>query len=207
MSFFEKLTSAQVIEALGTVLSLIYLYLEVKEKKALWFVGILSSAIYAWVFFDAHFYADFALSVYYVIISIYGWIHWIKGASDETHHELEITRINIALSLKLFIITILLYLPILVILLYLPKYIGLLQSSFPYIDAFIAAASIVGTWMLSQKKLEHWYVWIVINITCIFLFYAKGLNTTAFLYLVYAIGSFTGLRTWLKTYQASKSHV
>jgi len=208
MSFLASVTISQWIEVIATLLSLIYLYLEVKEKKALWLFGILSSAIYAYVYFNSHFYADFGLMVYYVIISIYGWIHWIKGSqSNSTTPDLTICRITLRQTIKLTIITSIIYGVILLILLYLPQYIGLSESSFPYIDAFTSAASIVATWMLSQKILEQWYVWIVVNAICIFMYFAKDLNTTAFLFIIYTIGSVIGLRTWIKNFKATQIHV
>lgn len=60
-------------EIIGTVSGLIYLYLEVKEVVWLWPVGIITSGMYVVVFYDSKFYADMVLSIYYVIISIYGW--------------------------------------------------------------------------------------------------------------------------------------
>jgi nicotinamide mononucleotide transporter len=207
MSFLASVTISEWIEVIATILALIYLYLEVKEKKALWLFGILSSAIYAYVYFDSHFYADFGLMVYYVIISIYGWIHWIKGSQSNSTPDLTICRITIRQTIKLAIITSIIYGVILLILLYLPQYIGLSESSFPYIDAFTSAASIVATWMLSQKILEQWYVWIVVNAICIFMYFAKDLNTTAFLFIIYTIGSVIGLRTWIKNFKATQIHV
>lgn len=207
MSFLASITISEWIEIIATILALIYLYLEVKEKKALWLFGILSSAIYAYVYFNSQFYADFGLMIYYVIISIYGWIHWVKGSQSDSQPDLIISRITLKQTLNLLAITAVIYSIILLILLYLPKYIGLSESSYPYIDAFTSAASIVATWMLSQKILEQWYVWIVVNAICIYMYYAKDLKTTAILFIIYTIGSVIGLRTWIKNYKATQVHV
>lgn len=206
MSFLASITISEWIEVIATILALIYLYLEVKEKKALWLFGILSSAIYAYVYFNSQFYADFGLMIYYVIISIYGWIHWVKGSQSDSQPDLIISRITLKQTLNLLAITVVIYSIILLILLYLPKYIGLSESSYPYIDAFTSAASIVATWMLSQKILEQWYVWIVVNAICIFMYFAKDLKTTAFLFIIYTIGSVIGLRTWITNYKSVKIH-
>ena len=63
-------------EILGTLFSLIYLYFSIKQNIWLWPLGLISSAIYVYVFLKAGIYADMALQVYYVVISIYGWYQW-----------------------------------------------------------------------------------------------------------------------------------
>ena len=80
------------IEITGVVFSLIYLFLSIREKSALWFFGFLSSLLYIWVFFHSKLYAEISLQLYYLIISVYGWITW-QRKSEVTHNKsLVITR-------------------------------------------------------------------------------------------------------------------
>ncbi|MFT3739618.1 MAG: nicotinamide riboside transporter PnuC [Breznakibacter sp.] len=181
------------VELTATVLSLVYLYLEIKEKKLLWFFGIVSSALYAWVFFHSHFYADFGLSVYYVVISVYGWVHWGK-MGDNT--GLPIKNITTKTLVGVAAATVLCYLSLLGLLLYMPEYLGLASSALPFVDSFTVAASITATWMLSQKIIQHWYVWILVNAISVAMFGVKGLYFTSGLYVVYTAGSIIGLMTW-----------
>jgi nicotinamide mononucleotide transporter len=195
----------QWIEPLATVISIIYLYLEINEKKALWIFGILSSGLYAYVFFKSSFYADFTLNIYYVIISIYGWIHW-QGKQNSTDHVLPIKRITSKQIVLLIIGTTTSYFLLLMALLYIPEYFDLASSAFPYVDALVVAASISATWMLSQKIMEHWYVWIFGNAISIAMFGLKGLYFTSGLYLVYTIGSIIGLQTWKKNFASQHTN-
>lgn len=198
-TLIESILNSNPIEIIGIVLSLIYLYFEIKAKVLMWFFGIVSSAIMGIVFFQSGFYADMGLMLYYVIISIYGWIHWKKGSNEK---QLPITL----LTKKQAIATVLLlgvgYLVLLQILLHIPGIIGLKDSTFPYVDALTVAASMVATWMLSQKILEQWHIWIVVNIISTIMFAMKGLNYTTVLYLIYTIGSFLGYISWMKSYRA-----
>lgn len=188
------------IEFIATIFSLLYLYLEIKEKKSLWLVGILSSGLFSVVFFNSSFYADFGLNFYYVIISIYGWYNWRGKAMAE--QELPIRNITATEIITLTLITIGSYLVLLAILLYVPNYFDLASSAFPYVDALLVAASLTATWMLSQKIVEHWYVWIVVNFISIGMFGLKDLYFTSTLYAVYFVGSIIGLSTWLKHFKA-----
>ena len=41
------------VEIAGAVLSLLYLYLSIREKSALWIFGFISSVLYIFVFFES----------------------------------------------------------------------------------------------------------------------------------------------------------
>jgi nicotinamide mononucleotide transporter len=67
------------IEIFGAVTGIIYVFLEIRQTIWLWPVGIVTSAVYIWVFFTGKIYADMSLQVYYLAISILGWYWWVKG--------------------------------------------------------------------------------------------------------------------------------
>jgi len=147
------------VELLGTISGLIYLYLEIKERIWLWPVGIATSALYVAVFYTSKFYADMALNIYYVLISIYGWYQWMFGgdSSKKENAPLRIKRTPIQfwfwITTSFVVFFILLWW-------ILDNYT---DSPVPLGDAFTTALSIVATWMLARKYIEHWWLWVVIN--------------------------------------------
>ena len=193
----ELIVSLKWDQLLATIFSLLYLYLEVKEKKLLWIVGIVSSALYAWVCLKAHLYADFGLNIYYALISVYGWINWSRGGQGEKK-ELPIIRIDFITAFGVTAATVAVYVVLVLALSYIPDYFDLASSSLPYLDALIFAASITGTWMLSKKIIEQWYVWILVNSLGIVLFAVKGIYIFSALNVVYTVGSVIGLLEWRK---------
>jgi len=58
--------------------------------------------------------------------------------------------------------------------------------------------SIVATILLAQKKIETWYLWIVVDIVCVFLFFKKGVVFLALEYLVFLGLATYGLLNWKK---------
>jgi len=60
------------IELFGAITGIVYVILEINQKTWLWPVGIITSAVYVWVFFTGKLYADMSLQVYYVLISTLG---------------------------------------------------------------------------------------------------------------------------------------
>ena len=69
------------IEVFGAVTGLIYVFLEIRQTIWLWPVGIITSAVYIWVFFTGKLYADMSLQGYYLIISCLGLYWWMKGST------------------------------------------------------------------------------------------------------------------------------
>ena len=94
------------IEIFGTVTGILYVLLEIRQTIWLWPVGIITSAVYIWVFFTGKLYADMSLQVYYLVISILGWYWWAKGsglpaeALAKAGHRAQDTQENIKIKEK-----------------------------------------------------------------------------------------------------------
>lgn len=187
------------IEIFGAITGIIYVFLEIKQNIWLWPVGIVTSAVYIWVFFTHKFYADMSLQCYYLVISVLGWYWWLgkgrikQNEAAETEKELRVTRINLRQCSTLVVVFIILYG---VMWLVLSK---LTDSPVPEWDSFITSLSIVATWMLARKIYEHWYLWIVVNTASAVIFFIRGLQPTVILYIVYGVMSFAGLIEWRKS--------
>jgi nicotinamide mononucleotide transporter len=199
------------IEVFGAVAGIVYVLLEIRQNIWLWPVGIITSAVYIWVFFTSKIYADMSLQVYYLLISVLGWYWWAKGAGRRAQgaeeneerenggkgevetEELQVTRLKLKTGLILAFVFVLLYITMWLVL------TRLTDSPVPVRDAFITSLSIIATWMLARKIYEHWYLWIVVNFVSAVLFLTRGLYPTVILYLVYGIMSFAGLVEWKKT--------
>jgi nicotinamide mononucleotide transporter len=178
------------IEILGAVTGLIYLYFSIRQIIWLWPWGIVTSAIYIYVFFKAGLYADMSLQVYYLFISVYGWYYWTKGDKSHNLTDLPVTQAKRKVLLFLLIIWLVLTS---VIGFFLDKFT---DSPLPFLDAFTASGSIIATWMLARKLLENWIFWIIIDAVSILMYIYKELYPTVILFLVYTILAFLGYIQW-----------
>lgn len=188
------------IEIFGAITGIIYVILEIRQTIWLWPLGIITSAVYVWIFFTGKLYADMSLQGYYVIISILGWWWWMRRGGEEKRGTvkvkktvLQVSRLKRKTGIGLCVIFIILYILMWLIL------SKLTDSPVPGWDAFLTSLSIVATWMLARKIYEHWFLWIIVNIVSVLLYFTRGLYPTVILYIVYAIMSFFGLRAWRRT--------
>lgn len=182
------------IEILATLTGLIYLVYSVRGKILLWLFGLISSSLYVYVYFKSKIYALMSINIYYVFISIYGWFHW-KFPGKDNQQELPITRVKLPMLIWLLGISMVLFLMIIVVL---KKYT---DSDVAVWDAFIAAFSITATWMLARKIMEHWLIWIVVDMVALILSFYKGLYPTVVLYAFYTTLAVLGYREWLKLWK------
>ena len=186
------------LEIIGVLTGLLSLYYSVKEKIWLWPFGIVSSACYIIVYFHSQLYADMSLNLYYVIISIYGWHHWLIHKDNVYQESIKITSLFIKDWFRYLIITILLAVLFAFILLKVPQELGFTPSAVPWWDAFLAAGSVVATWMLAKKILEQWLWWIIIDGIYVGIYVYKELYFTVGLFLVYTIMAIIGYIKWKK---------
>jgi nicotinamide mononucleotide transporter len=182
------------IEILGAITGLIYLLFSIKQNIWLWPWGIITSLLYVFVFYRSKFYADMSLQVYYLGISIYGWYFWLAGRKKEGKSNVPVIRAS-GKEWSVFIIITILFTLI--------SGYGLdnyTDSPLPYWDAFTTAGSIVATWMLARKYLEHWLFWIVIDAVSLGTYVYKGLYPTVILFYtcMAAIGYFQWKKEWIK---------
>ena len=180
----------QTIEIIGVVIGLTYLYLSYKANKWLWVAGIVMPIVYVWIFFHSQFYAAMGLNIYYFFACIYGWFRWTRGKTDDI--ELKISHMPKRYIAPLTIVGVVIFAFLAFIL------IRFTDTPVAYGDSFVAALSVLGMWLLAQKYIEQWCVWLVVNIVSCGLFIWQGLYFTAGLFAVYAVISVFGFLKWKK---------
>ncbi|MDR2627062.1 MAG: nicotinamide riboside transporter PnuC [Dysgonamonadaceae bacterium] len=188
-----------IIEIAGFILALIYLFLEIKERWPMWIVGIVSSAFYVFIFFQSKIYAQMGLNAYFVLANIYGLYFW-KFAAGREEKKLKISHIKQKTAWILLAVSAVL-----------SVFIGYFldhytDSPVPYVDAVLAALSVVATWMIARKMLEHWYIWIVTDFFSVGLYLYMHLYPTALLYAMYGTMSFWGLVKWRASMKNEMNH-
>lgn len=194
VSYFHNLNGMGWLELAGTVVGFIYLFLEYKANVWLWPVGILMSLIYVAVFFHGKFYADAGVYLYYIGANVFGLVAWLRGRQSESgqQEELPIVRTPKNRIPWLALAFVLVYALLAFVL------VRFTDSPVPYGDAFTTSLSIVAMYMLSQKYLEQWLLWVVVNVVSTGLYIWKGLYPTALLFTVYVVVAVLGYFKWRK---------
>lgn len=176
------------LELISFVLSIITVFLNIRQTHWAWLFAIVSSAMYGVVFFGAKLYGDMGLQAVFIVVSAWGWYQWLYGGAQHTPLDVSsssATESAFGAAGWLAGFAILAW--------FLARYTN---TDVPYIDGFLTAGSLLGQVLLSRKKVENWIVWIIVDILYVWLYLYKGLALTAILYGVFVVLAGIGLYAW-----------
>jgi nicotinamide mononucleotide transporter len=78
------------------------------------------------------------------------------------------------------------------------------NASFAYLDTFTTVFAVFATYLVTQKVLENWLYWVVIDFVSIYLYIEKGLMPTVVLFIFYVIIAGYGFIKWRAIYQSNR---
>lgn len=175
------------LELVSFVLSVLTVWLNIRQNHWAWLFAILSSATYGVVFFGAKLYGDMALQGVFISVSFWGWYQWLHGNQGR---ELGVS----ALSARGRVLCGVAWLAMFGVLAWFLR--SFTDTDVPHADAFLTAGSLVGQALLSRKKIENWHVWIIVDVLYVALYIHKGLLLTAVLYGMFVGMAIAGLLAW-----------
>ena len=181
----------QAIEIFAMVTGILYVVLEILQKNSMWVVGILTGAACAFSFGVQHVWASMGLNIYYVAISVVGFIQWRKASAQTGEGEIhlqELSKKTALWSAVLFVLGSVLLIQIL-------RATG---DAEPRLDAAATMLSVIATWWLAQSYLQQWLLWVVADILSTVLCVVTGQYWMAFLYLIYTASAVYGFFHWKK---------
>jgi nicotinamide mononucleotide transporter len=186
--------TSTLIEYIGVAIGFAYLILEYKASFWLWPVGILMSLFYIVIFFQSKFYADAGIYAYYLGANLYGLVEWRRNSrkTSEKSIEMPITHTPKGKILPLTLIGILIWAALWLLLSHLT------DSPVPFGDSFTTALSVVAMYLLAKKHIEHWWLWVVVNLVSTGLYAWKGLYPMAGFFAFYTIIAAMGYFNWRK---------
>lgn len=198
--FIEGLTGTTPLEYLGVVAGIVSVWLSRKENIWVYPVGLVNTLIYVYLSFKGSLFGEASVNVFYTIMSVYGWVVWAQRDKQKKPvlHITYSSKKEWAWQIAFFAGC---YLAMYVALTYLKNAFN--QGTIPMADAFASATAYTGMWMMTRKKVESWYWWILTNISSIPLYFVKGYVFTSFLFLVLLIMAFWGLAEWKQRAAAS----
>jgi nicotinamide mononucleotide transporter len=193
--FLEPYRSATtlniVLEILAVIFGIASVWYAKEEHILVYLTGIISTAIYVYICYQFTLYGDLIINIYYTLMSIYGWYMWTKLIKGE---HIEITKssnsdifkaIGIFVSTALFVVFVYLY-------------FNRFDRIIDYFDTFTTGVFFAAMWLMANKKIEHWLLWIAGNIISIPLYFIKGLGFSGIQFTIFLILAYLGYKAWKK---------
>ncbi len=188
-------------EVFAVLLGVAYLLLAVRESLWCWYAAFVSTAIFLYLFWNVNLLMESALQVYYLIMAVYGWWQWRRGATENQQFPGGLSISSWSLRSHLLAIGAVLLTSVISAAL-LGKFTN---AALPLLDSFTTWGSILTTWMVTRKILENWLYWLVIDSVSIYLYLDRGLYLTAILFMAYLVIALFGYRKWLRHYRETSN--
>lgn len=186
------------MEIITLITGVIYIILEIRQKNAMWVLGIFTSIAAIIVFFRQGLYASFGLNIYYLITSFIGLWHWRRDKKKlDEEHSIHLNR----LTRKTVITSGIAAITGIIALSYgmdLMAELGFKENPMSVLDASVAVLSVIATWWLVRSYIQQWWLWIAADTLSTILCATQGMWWMALLYLLYTASALIGLRHWKK---------
>ncbi len=197
-SLISELHLLSIGEIFALVLALVYIVLATKKSQWCWPAAFVSTALYTLIFWQVSLVSESILNAYYMTMAVVGWFSWHHQQTDDPDHQFKYSTRPISWHIKACL-KLLLASGLWGIMA--QNYLG---ADMAYIDAFTTVFAIFATWMLTQRLLENWIYWMIINPISAYLYLSKGLAITSLLMVVYSFMAAYGWYSWKQSPRESR---
>ena len=184
-----------IIEIIAVMTGMLSIWYSYKINILVYPIGMISLALYVFIFIKNGLYANSIINFLYFVISIFGWWNWVRqrttdnGQQTTDKEELKVSY----LSKKESVITITIFMTIIFLInLFAPKDLSI------RFDYMTSAAGLIAMVLTSFKKVENWMFYLVADIVLIPLCIYNGLYLTSIQYVAYTVLAIMGYINWNK---------
>ncbi len=187
-------------EIIGNGFGLASAILGMQRKVLAWPIGIVGNVLLFTVFLggvfhtpqDLDLYGQAARQVFFLIVSIYGWIRWLSYQRSSTDGS----KVGVAPAwagwkgrIQLLVAAVVLWTVF---------YFALkaLHSWGPAADAWILTGSILATYGMARGYVEFWLIWVAVDAVGVPLLLRAGYYPSALMYVIYGVFCVIGFVSW-----------
>lgn len=194
----QQLQQTTLLEWLAVSLAVTEVLLARVNNVWLYPTGIAGTVIGIYILLTAGLYAESLLNVYYVVMSIYGWVFWVTKRGNS------LVKITWTTKKEWVIVLLIVFVGWLILYLVL-KYFT--DSTVPVWDSFVSSTAWAGMWLLARRKIENWVLLNISNLFAIPLLFHKNLPLFGLLTLFLFVIAIWGYFEWRSIYREENNTV
>ena len=187
-------------EYLAVFSGILSVWFSKKENRLVYPVGLLNTALYIYLSAKGGLFGEAAVNFYYTVMAIYGWWHWSKRGADNSF-SLRISKSNRKELFHQLAFFTLIFLGMFLLLSFMKDEFA--KDTLPLADSLASASAFTGMYLMTKKKIESWYWWILTNLVSVPLYTVKHYPLSAVYYLILFILALSGLREWNRRLNAT----
>ena len=170
------------IELLAVITSLIGVWLGTTGARITWPWWIISSVLYAILFFQYKLYSSALLQIVFILAAIWGWFGWSSSGAKPGKLSSKNRVLLVIFSIIFWVV--------------LAPMLAKIGAAATWLDSFILVGSIVAQILMVKEKYENWPLWVVIDFVGTIHYARQELWFTSILYFVFTIIAFIGWKKW-----------
>ena len=175
---------------------MMYTILAGKGKPSCFLFGMVNTPLYAWIAFNAGYYGDLTLNIYYFIMMFPGLAAWLHHRSCVSEAGIVRTRLSNKGRLQLFAMCIIGIMALWGIL-------HLINGNRPFCDAVTNILSIAAMLLTVRRAIEEWVLWIVVNAVEVFMWWnawraGEGSISVLLMWLLFLANGIYLLSLWMR---------
>jgi len=182
-----QLAQTSALEWIAVTAGVLQVLLAWRNNVLLYPAGIISTVCSVYLLAKVDLYAESLLNVYYLVMSIYGWWHWLRRKDEP---RLPITKAD---NKDWGIAACIVFGGWALLWLVLDRWT---PSDVPAWDAWVSATAWAGMWLLARRKVENWILLNISNAFAIPLLFKKEIPLYAFLTIILFIVAIFGYFRW-----------
>jgi nicotinamide mononucleotide transporter len=186
------MTASDLLEWVGFLSGVLCVWWVVKEKIANWPMGIVNCLAWLILLWINAIYLNAILQLVYIVISVYGWWHWLWGGesrdslpvrfatSSERLRAAAVIAVGTVAGARLMVLA---------------------GDAAPIWDALTTLTSIVAIYWQARKIYESWILWLSVDVVYFALYGSQDLWLTALTQVAFGAMCVVGLRDWRRSMQ------
>ena len=182
-----------VLEFLAFGFGIISVIYAKRENILVYPTGITCTLITMYFMFNERLIGHMMVNFFYTLMSVYGWWNWSRKENDVV--KVKISRFGFKdlpkASLIFFFIIFISY--------FLHEYFNTDLGTFASIDIFTSGIFVTAMWLMANKKLENWILWIIGNVITIPLYFGSDKIILSVQYIIFTILAIQGYIQWKKS--------
>jgi len=198
LDYYQGMSKVSItLESIAFFFGIASVWFAKKENILVYPVGLVATAITAWLFYAAGYLGDMLVNVYYTLLSLYGWYNWSR---QKDKPRLDISRTNNfekLMGIGIFLATI-------VVIFAIYKITGHPIETDNWIDIFLSGLFFTAMWYMALKKIENWTLWIIGDLVAVPLYAYRGLGMLSLQYVFFTILAVQAYNAWRKTLNKSQ---
>lgn len=195
------------LEFFGLVSGVIAVVLSSLANIWSWPLGLINVTLSFFLFFQVQLYPDMFLQVFFFITNVMGWWRWTHpGVGEEDRNQyLKVSFLPLPTLMTYASLSVAGTLVMALFARNLHEWLPLIftkPSASPYLDSFITVMSVMATFLMIQKRVECWVIWVLVDVVATYLYFVRDIKFYSLMYFAFCVIASFGFWNWLREYRS-----